>query len=79
VLCVRDNGIGIPQEQRDTIFTLFRKLDPHAEGSGIGLALVRRIVEAHGGRVWAESEGAGAGASFCLALPTGPPSFDVGS
>ena len=48
VLFVRDNGIGIPQKQRDTIFTLFRKLDPHAEGTGIGLALVRRIVEAHG-------------------------------
>ncbi len=79
VLFVRDNGIGIPQEQRDTIFTLFRRLDPHAEGTGIGLALVRRIVEAHGGRVWAESEGTGAGACFCLALPTGPPRQDAGA
>ena len=78
VLFVRDNGIGIPQAQRDTIFTLFRKLDPHAEGSGIGLALVRRIVEAHGGRVWAESEGTGTGATFCIALPTGPPRQDAG-
>ena len=58
---MKDNGIGIPQDQRDTIFTLFRRLDPHAEGTGIGLALVRRIVEAHGGRAWAESDGTGAG------------------
>jgi signal transduction histidine kinase len=79
VLFVRDNGIGIPQAQRDTIFTLFRKLDPHAEGSGIGLALVRRIVEAHGGRVWAESEGTGAGATLCIALPTGPQRQDAGA
>jgi signal transduction histidine kinase len=78
VLFVRDNGIGIPQKQRDTIFALFRKLDPHAEGTGIGLALVRRIVEAHGGRVWAESEGTGTGASFCIALPTGPLRQDAG-
>jgi signal transduction histidine kinase len=78
VLFVRDNGIGMPQKQRDTIFTLFRKLDPHAEGSGIGLAIVRRIVEAHGGRVWAESEGTGAGASFCMTLPAGPLRQDGG-
>jgi signal transduction histidine kinase len=78
VLFVRDNGIGIPQEQRDTVFTLFRKLDPHAEGSGIGLALVRRIVEAHGGRVWAESDGSGTGASFCFTLPAGPPREHAG-
>jgi signal transduction histidine kinase len=78
VLFVRDNGIGISEEQREAVFTLFRKLDPHAEGSGIGLALVRRIVEAHGGRVWAESEGSGAGATFCFTLPGGSPRQDGG-
>ena len=72
VLFVRDNGIGIPQEQRDAVFALFRKLDPHADGSGIGLSLVRRIIDAHDGRVWAESEGSGTGASFCFTLPAGP-------
>jgi signal transduction histidine kinase len=72
VLYVRDNGIGIPQEQCDAIFTLFRKLDPRSDGSGIGLSLVRRIIEAHDGRVWVESEGSGAGASFCFTLPAGP-------
>ena len=69
VLVVRDNGIGIEPRHRDRVFDLFEKLDPRAEGSGIGLAMVKRIVESHGGRVWLESEGAGAGTSACLTLP----------
>ena len=56
IFFVRDNGIGIAPEYHDRIFGLFNKLDPKSEGTGIGLALVKRIVEVHGGRVWLESE-----------------------
>jgi signal transduction histidine kinase len=73
VLVVRDNGIGIETRHRDRVFELFEKLDPRAEGSGVGLALVRRIVESHGGRVWLESEGAGAGTSAVVSLPLAAP------
>lgn len=69
VTSVRDNGIGIPPAHFSRIFGLFEKLDPKAEGTGVGLALVRGIVEAHGGRVWVESEGLGKGAVFYLRLP----------
>lgn len=69
VFFVRDNGIGISPEHKDRIFGLFDKLDPQTDGTGIGLALVKRIVEFHGGRVWVESE-PGKGATFFFALPT---------
>jgi len=70
VVCsVRDNGAGIDPAYRDAIFGLFKRLDPRTEGMGIGLAMVKRIVEAHGGRVWVESEGRGHGSTFYLALP----------
>jgi signal transduction histidine kinase len=54
---------------RPRVFGLFEKLEEHGEGSGIGLALVRRIVNAHGGRVWLESDGPGAGSTFFFSLP----------
>jgi signal transduction histidine kinase len=63
VFFVRDNGVGIAPEFHDRIFGLFNKLDPQIEGVGIGLALVKRIIELHGGRIWVESE-AGRGATF---------------
>jgi PAS domain S-box-containing protein len=69
VYYVADNGMGIEPQYRETIFGLFNKLDPRSEGTGIGLALVRRIVEVHGGKVWVESEGKGKGAVFCLRFP----------
>jgi signal transduction histidine kinase len=67
-LYVRDNGIGIDPELQPLVFGLFHKLDPGSEGEGIGLALVRRIVELHGGRIWVESEGPGKGTTFRFTL-----------
>jgi PAS domain S-box-containing protein len=73
---VRDNGIGIEPRYHDKIFGLFEKLDPKAEGTGVGLALVRRIVDQHGGRVWVESQGAGSGCSFFVQLVSAGPASD---
>jgi PAS domain S-box-containing protein len=68
VIYVQDNGIGVDPHYHDTVFGLFNKLDIGTQGTGIGLALVRRIVEIHGGRVWVESQGKGFGATFCFTL-----------
>ncbi len=70
VCFVQDNGVGIDAGDHDRIFGLFTRLDTYAHGAGAGLALVRRIVEVHGGRVWVESEGRGRGATFCFTLPS---------
>ncbi|HEY7924934.1 MAG TPA: ATP-binding protein [Vicinamibacteria bacterium] len=69
VFFVRDNGIGIDPRFRDRVFGLFEKLDPDSEGSGVGLALIKRIVDQHHGRVWVESEGKGKGTTVCFTLP----------
>ena len=68
VFYVADNGRGIQSHFRDKIFGLFDRLDPTIEGTGVGLALVKRIIEEHGGRVWVESAGVGQGATFCFTL-----------
>jgi len=68
-LFVRDNGIGIEPELAERVFGLFAKLDASSEGTGIGLALVRRIVEVHGGKIWIESAGRGSGSAFLFTLP----------
>jgi signal transduction histidine kinase len=72
VLVVRDNGIGLEARHREQVFGLFEKLDPRGEGTGVGLAVVKRIVESHGGRVWLESEGTGRGTAACVSLPLAP-------
>ena len=56
VFFIKDNGMGIAPEFHDRIFGLFNKLDQFSDGTGIGLALVKRIIEVHGGRIWVESE-----------------------
>ncbi|HSJ86712.1 MAG TPA: PAS domain S-box protein [Anaerolineales bacterium] len=56
IFYVCDNGMGIAPDHFERVFGLFNKLDPKTEGTGIGLALVKRIIEVHGGRVWVESE-----------------------
>ncbi|MFA6133485.1 MAG: ATP-binding protein [Phycisphaerae bacterium] len=68
VLLVRDNGGGIDPRHQGRLFGLFEKLDPHSEGTGLGLSMVRRVVEVHGGRVWVESAGAGMGTTFRFTL-----------
>ncbi|MBN8655299.1 MAG: PAS domain S-box protein [Anaerolineae bacterium] len=73
VFFVRDNGMGIAPEYHERIFGLFNKLDSTSEGTGIGLALVKRIIEVHGGKIWVESE-LGNGATFYFTLQGPPPS-----
>ncbi len=69
VVCfVRDNGIGIDPKYHEKVFGLFERLDATNEGTGIGLALVKRIVEVHGGRIWVESDGEGQGSTFWFTL-----------
>jgi PAS domain S-box-containing protein len=68
VLFVRDNGSGIDPRYHHKIFGLFEKMDTSTEGTGIGLALVKRIVEVHGGTIWFTSEGMGKGTTFYLTL-----------
>ena len=69
IVCyVQDNGVGIDPSYHDKIFGLFERLDPHSPGTGVGLTLVKRIIEVHGGRVWVESQ-PGQGATFYFTLP----------
>jgi signal transduction histidine kinase len=77
VVRVTDNGIGIPPEDLGRVFDLFSQVGSHAKradgGLGIGLSLVRSLVEVHGGTVEAQSEGAGRGSTFTVRLPIDAP------
>jgi light-regulated signal transduction histidine kinase (bacteriophytochrome) len=70
--CVADNGIGIEPTQFERLFKVFQRLHTREqyEGTGIGLAVARKIVERLGGRLWVESGGAGQGCRFCFSLPS---------
>jgi signal transduction histidine kinase len=69
IFSVRDNGIGIDPRYVEKIFGLFEKLDPKTEGTGLGLALIKRIVSMYHGAIWVESDGVGKGSCFLFTLP----------
>jgi signal transduction histidine kinase len=70
VICcyVKDNGIGLEARFQEQIFGLFERLSAEVGGTGVGLALVKRIIEVHGGKIWVESEGLGLGSTFWFTL-----------
>jgi signal transduction histidine kinase len=68
VYYVMDNGVGIDPKYREKVFGLFERLDQRTDGTGIGLAIVKRIIEIHGGRIWIEPGIDHKGAAFCFTL-----------
>ena len=66
---VKDNGVGIDGRYHEIAFDLFERLHPEVEGTGVGLALVKRIIQLHNGRIWVESAGKGLGSTFFFTLP----------
>ena len=73
VYFVADDGRGLAAEDLDHIFELYSRVDSDVGGTGLGLALVKKVVEVHGGTVWAESDGLDRGSTFCFSLPTERP------
>lgn len=80
VFSIRDNGIGIPEQFHDEVFTVFRRLNPKSEfdGNGLGLAMCKRIVQRHGGRIWLDSSPA-AGTTVYFSIPANRTREDVAS
>jgi PAS domain S-box-containing protein len=71
VYSIEDNGIGIAAAHQDSIYKIFHRLDPRrGTGDGLGLTIVRRVLERHGGKIWVESE-VNEGSKFCVSLPKG--------
>jgi signal transduction histidine kinase len=68
VVTVRDNGLGVDPDHASRIFRMFARVHGETEGTGIGLAVCRRVVEAHGGRIWVEPA-EGGGSAFRFTLP----------
>lgn len=68
VFLIKDNGVGIDPAQRDVVFELFHRLDNRSDGYGAGLAIAKRIINAHGGQIWVESEGIDKGSCLCFTL-----------
>jgi len=69
VFFIKDNGIGIDSENFDKIFQLFERIESQQEGTGVGLAIVKRIFEMHRGSIWVESAGSGMGSCFYFTIP----------
>jgi len=79
VICVKDNGIGVTEEEKNQLFKQFGKIerygkgwDVDAEGSGLGLYISKKLVELHGGEIWVESEGRNKGSEFYFSIPIIP-------
>ena len=69
VFFVRDNGLGIDASDAEKVFALFYRGTADGEGSGIGLAILKKIIEAHGGRIWVQQGQSGKGTTMCFTLP----------
>ncbi len=78
VISIKDNGIGIAPDNLQRVFQAFRRLHSRKsyDGTGLGLAICKRIIEQHGGRIWAESE-VGKGSTFSFSLPKNGPEVSI--